>query len=46
MACYVVLAALAVFTLDGVLRLATLIFLAGLAAKTWIALLKNRAPKP
>ena len=46
MACYVVLAALAAFTLDGVLRLATLIFLGGLAAKTWIALLKDRAPKP
>ena len=46
MAGYVVLAALAVFTLEGALRLATLIFLGGLAAKTWIAHLKDGAPKP
>jgi hypothetical protein len=34
---YAVLALLAGFTLDGVLRSAVLILLAGLAVKTWIA---------
>lgn len=34
---YAILAALTVFTLDGLLRSAVLILLAGLALKTWIA---------
>jgi hypothetical protein len=34
---YAVLAVLAGFTLDGILRSAVLILLAGLALKTWIA---------
>ncbi len=34
---YAILAVLAVFTLDGLLRSAVLILLAGLAVKTWIA---------
>ncbi len=42
MGCYAALALLAAFTLDGVLRLATWIFLLGLAAKTWIARLKEK----
>jgi hypothetical protein len=33
---YAVLAVLAAFTLEGQLRLALLVLLAGLAAKTWI----------
>jgi hypothetical protein len=37
MAAYAVIAALAAFTLDGVLRVAVWILMAGLAAKTWIA---------
>ena len=37
MSAYVVIAALAAFTLDGVLRAAVWILMAGLAAKTWIA---------
>ena len=37
MASYAVIAALAGFTLDGVLRVAVWILMAGLAAKTWIA---------
>jgi len=37
MAAYAVLALLALFTLDGVFRLAVWIFLAGLAVKTLIA---------
>lgn len=36
MACYVVLALLAGFTLTGLFRAAVWVFLAGLAAKTWI----------
>ena len=39
---YAVLALLAGFTLDGGLRIATLIFLAGIALKTYIAVLKDR----
>jgi hypothetical protein len=39
---YVVLAVLAVFTLDGNLRIATLIFLGGIALKTWLVVLKRR----
>jgi hypothetical protein len=37
MAAYAVIATLAGFTLDGLLRTAVWIFMAGLAAKTWIA---------
>jgi hypothetical protein len=37
MAAYAVIAALASFTLDGVLRVGVWILMAGLAAKTWIA---------
>ena len=37
MATYAVIAALAGFTLDGMLRVAVWILMAGLAAKTWIA---------
>ncbi len=37
MGAYAMLALLSVFTLDGVLRVAVLILMAGLAAKTWIA---------
>lgn len=37
MAAYAVIATLAGFTLDGVLRVAVWILMAGLAAKTWIA---------
>jgi hypothetical protein len=39
---YVVLAILAAFTLDGNLRLATWIFLGGIAVKTWLVVLKRR----
>ncbi len=38
---YAVLALAALFTLDGKIRLATLVVLAGLAAKTWIAYLRE-----
>jgi hypothetical protein len=37
MAAYAVLAVLASFTLEGILRVAVWILMAGLAAKTWIA---------
>jgi len=37
MGAYATLALLAAFTLDGVMRSAVWIFLAGLAVKTWIA---------
>lgn len=37
MGAYAALAVLAGTTLDGVLRIAVLILMAGLAAKTWIA---------
>jgi hypothetical protein len=37
-----VLAILAAFTLDGNLRLATWIFLGGIALKTWLVVLKRR----
>ncbi len=36
LACYAVLAALAALTLQGLFRIAVWVFLAGLAAKTWI----------
>jgi hypothetical protein len=38
---YAVLAILAGFTLDGKIRLATWIFLAGIALKTWLVVLKR-----
>jgi hypothetical protein len=38
----VVLAILAAFTLDGNIRLATWIFLGGIALKTWLVVLKRR----
>jgi hypothetical protein len=41
MASYVLLGSLAAFTLDGPFRLATVIFLAGLAVKTWLATLRR-----
>ncbi len=37
MSCYAVLALLAVYTLERIPRTIVLIFLAGLAVKTWIA---------
>jgi hypothetical protein len=37
MAAYAAIAALAGFTLEGILRAAVWILMAGLAAKTWIA---------
>ena len=39
---YLLLAALAWFTLDGVVRDATLVFLGGLTFKSWLAVLKDR----
>lgn len=41
MAGYVIFALLATFTLDGQFRIATLIFLAGLAVKTWLVTLRR-----
>ena len=41
MASYAVLAALAGFTLNGPFRLATWVFLAGLAVKTWLVTLRR-----
>jgi hypothetical protein len=38
---YLALAILAGFTLDGNIRLATWIFLAGIALKTWLVVLKR-----
>jgi len=43
MSCYVILAVLAGFTLEGNLRIATWIFLGGIALRTWLAVLKSRA---
>jgi len=43
MACYAMLALLAGLTLEGNLRLATWIFLGGIALRTWLAVLKGRA---
>ena len=40
---YAVLAVLAGFTLDGVIRIATLVLLGGFALKTYLAVLKDRA---
>jgi len=42
MAILVVLAALAAFTLDGPIRIGTLVFLGGIALKSWLVVLKNR----
>ena len=42
MATYVALAILAVFTLDGLIRKATLVLLAGCALKTYLAVVKSR----
>lgn len=39
---YAALAILAAFTLDGNIRLATWIFLGGIALKTWLVVLKRR----
>jgi len=39
---YAALAILAGFTLDGLIRIATLVFLGGFALKTYLAVLKNR----
>ena len=39
---YATLALLAAITLDGKIRLATLLFLAGFACKTYISVLKDR----
>ena len=36
------LASLAFFTLDGVIRIGTLVFLGGIALKTWLVVLKDR----
>lgn len=41
MAAFVILGALSFFTLTGPIRGATMIFLGGLALKTWIAKLKS-----
>ena len=42
MAAYAMLAVLAGFTLDGNLRIATWIFLGGIALKTFLVVLKRR----
>ena len=39
---YAVLAILAGFTLDGIIRIATLVLLGGFALKTYLAVLKDR----
>ena len=39
---YAVLAILSAFTLDGVIRIATLVLLGGFALKTYLAVLKDR----
>ena len=41
MACYAILAVLSWATLDGLFRMATWIFLAGLAVKTYLATLRR-----
>jgi hypothetical protein len=43
MLCYAALAILAGFTLSGVIRIATWVFLGGIALKTYIVVLKRRA---
>jgi hypothetical protein len=42
MVCYAILAVLAGYTLEGNIRLATWIFLGGIALKTWLAVLQRR----
>jgi hypothetical protein len=42
MLAYAVLAVLAGFTLDGVIRLATWVLLGGFALKTYLVLIKSR----
>ena len=44
MAAYAVLALLAGFTLQGSFRLATWVFLGGLAFKTWLVILRRDDP--
>ncbi len=39
---YAALAVLAGFTLDGNIRIATWVFLGGIALKTWLVVLKRR----
>ena len=39
---YVVLAILATFTLDGLIRIATWVLLGGFALKTYLSVLKDR----
>ena len=39
---YVALAILAVITLNGIIRIATLVLLGGFALKTYLAVLKDR----
>jgi len=39
---YLVLAILAGFTLEGNIRIATWVFLGGIALKTWLVVLKRR----
>jgi hypothetical protein len=39
---YVALAILAVITLNGIIRIATLVLLGGFALKTYLAVLKSR----
>ena len=43
MSAYAILATLAGFTLTGNIRTVTWIVLGGIALRTWIAVLKNRA---
>jgi hypothetical protein len=43
MATYAVLAILAAFTLEGEIRIATWIFLAGFALKTYVVVLKDQS---
>ena len=42
MVVYAVLAILAAFTLDGLIRIATWVLLGGFALKTYLAVLKDR----
>jgi len=39
---YAILAILSAFTLDGLIRIATLVLLGGFALKTYLAVLKDR----
>jgi uncharacterized membrane protein YczE len=42
MVVYAVLALLAILTLDGPFRIGTLVFLAGVALKTWLVVLRRK----